>query len=317
VSGFGQLPDRASARERLRAAFDVPDKIGYVLYPVRGIRRKNLGEALLWSAAATDSHRLGLTLPPLNPIERPCYESWKRLAGECGLPFLFEVGGTRGLSLGDNLAAADLVISTSVAEGFGMVFLETWLAGRCLVGRDLPEITADFVRAGLRLDGLAPELVVPLDWVGRAEYQRALQQAYFHVLDAYGRPHPSASDFARAADELVSDGLLDFARCSARLQGIVISQVVSNAAWRERLLELNPGMRGGLAGNPTPTADLVQRNATAVRRAYSLESSGQRLRGLYQQVLASPRRTPQVLEHGSAVLDAFLGLARLHPIRIE
>ena len=38
--------------------------------------------------------------------------------------------------------------ATSLAEGFGMVFLESWLAECPLLGRDLPEITRDFVEAG-------------------------------------------------------------------------------------------------------------------------------------------------------------------------
>ena len=170
VCDFVGLPDRPTARSRLCSQWGVDEGDRYVVYPVRGIRRKNLGELLLWAAAHPQGTRFAISLPPINPREQPRYASWRQLAGELRLPVLFEVGGAGGLDLGDHLAAADAAISTSVAEGFGMVFLETWLAGLPLIGRDLPEITADFMAAGLRWDGLAPALNVPLDWVGRQEF---------------------------------------------------------------------------------------------------------------------------------------------------
>ena len=64
------------------------------------------------------------------------------------------MGAPGGLEFFENLAAADAVATTSLAEGFGMVFLEAWLAGRPLVGRDLPswglpakpQLTERFIR---------------------------------------------------------------------------------------------------------------------------------------------------------------------------
>ncbi len=318
VSDFYDLPDRDTARDRLQRVFGLARDIRYLVYPVRGIRRKNLGEALLWSAAADRrAVRLALTLPPLNPVEVPRYQFWKNLALQCHLPFLFEVGAEGGMSFGENLVAADGLITTSVAEGFGMVFLESWLAGRTLVGRDLPEITADFVAAGVDLGRLAPQLVVPLDWVGREAFAEDLGDAYRRVLFAYNRPLPSSDEFCRQAAELVQGGLLDFARLSPRLQGIVIEQVASSRSHRQRLLELNPAMIAGLAGEPDDALDRVERNASAVRRSFSLESSGQRLRQVYRQILVSPREELTHLEHGSKILDSFLGLSRLYPLRID
>ena len=86
----------------------------------------------------------------------------------------------------DNNAAADLLLTTCVAEGFGMVFLEAWLAGRNLVGRDLPEITADFVEAGIQLDSLFARLPVPIDWVGKDNLLESLVQSLTHLRLNYG-----------------------------------------------------------------------------------------------------------------------------------
>ena len=42
------------------------------------------------------------------------------------------------------VAHAKAIVSTSVAEGFGLGFLEPWIFGKGLCGRDIPEITSDF-----------------------------------------------------------------------------------------------------------------------------------------------------------------------------
>jgi len=40
---------------------------------------------------------LGVTLPPLNPLERPSYDRWKALAASLALPIVFEIGGQGGV----------------------------------------------------------------------------------------------------------------------------------------------------------------------------------------------------------------------------
>ena len=91
VEDHGSSEGRGEARRRLAASVGVPSTGGFVLYPVRGIRRKNLAEALLWSALAGEDVHFGFTLPPLNPAERPRYEHWKRLARRFGLRCHFEL----------------------------------------------------------------------------------------------------------------------------------------------------------------------------------------------------------------------------------
>ena len=143
----------------------------------------------------------------------------KAAAGELRLPCHFELGTLPGLTLTDLLAAADLILTTSVAEGFGMVFLESWLAGRPLVGRDLPEISADFVAAGMRLNGLRPRLSVPLEWVNRRTFSETLTSLYASCLQSFGHSAADSATVAAQVKELVSDGTVDFAmldpRCKA------------------------------------------------------------------------------------------------------
>ncbi|MCH7988084.1 MAG: hypothetical protein IID46_02915, partial [Planctomycetes bacterium] len=140
VPASEEKPDKEHARRKLHDRCNISRDQQYVLYPVRGIRRKNLGEALLWSLLAGNSTVVGITLAPINPAEQARYTGWKNLAAELDLPCRFETGEEQGLGFAENLAAADLILTTSVAEGFGMVFLESWLSDCHLAGRNLPEV---------------------------------------------------------------------------------------------------------------------------------------------------------------------------------
>ena len=92
-----RLPDQAIARRKLDPALSPARRV--VLYPVRGIRRKNIGELLLWAAVFGDTTSFVLSLAPANPDERPMYEQFVRLARELSLPVYFDTGAAGGLSL--------------------------------------------------------------------------------------------------------------------------------------------------------------------------------------------------------------------------
>jgi hypothetical protein len=318
VADIGPLPPRDEARAKLADRFGISLNHRFVLYPVRGIRRKNLGEALLWSVLANRETSFGLTLPPLNPIEQPSYLGWKELAASLGLPWVFEVGAPGGLAYGENLAAADAILTTSVAEGFGLVFLEAWLTGNPLIGRDLPEITADFVGAGLRFPGLGASLRIPIEWLKEQDLLAEIAVAYQQVLAAYGRTLPSLDDLRQGLDELIQNNLVDFAVCGTATQRQVIEQVAGDASRRDRLLRINPCVRDALDARDIDVA-LIRRNAEIVRESYSLAQSGNRLLDIYHRVAASPRDSEPkaVVAAAGRILERFLRLSRFHPLRVE
>jgi glycosyltransferase involved in cell wall biosynthesis len=318
VAGFGQLPPREEAKSKLRGRLGTAAGGRLVLYPVRGIRRKNVGELLLCAAAAEPDTVFGITQPPLNPLERPRYESWKRLASNLTLPCLFELGRLSGVTFADNMAAADAIITSSVAEGFGMVFLEAWLARRILVGRDLPEISADFLQAGVQLPTLYNRLAIPLSWVEKEAFFDSMLAAYGQVLAAFGRPMPPAGKINGELESLITDGNVDFAYLDSELQGGVIRRVREDAAKRDALLDLNPRLAGYLDESGEGTRRLIDANQYAVRQAFSLQSAGQQLHKLYRAALESPRSDRvEPPASGENILASFLSLSRLHPLRIE
>ncbi len=314
VPPMDRLPSKSDARGRLAERFDVAEHQRFVLYPVRCIRRKNVGEALLYAALAPPDTVIGLTLPPLNPDEVPIYETWKKLAEELDLPCRFETGAPGGLSFAENLAAADLILTTSLAEGFGMVFLEAWLAGHCLLGRDLPEITRDFTELGLRFDWLRPRLVVPVEWVGIDTFQQMIIQAYGRTLDAYGRDEPE--DLTAQSESRTEGGLVDFGDLDETLQQQVLRIVCRDGKNRRRVLLDNPRLEQALSPRGEQDHEAIAQNAEIIRQHFSCVPSGRRLLDLYRRVLSSPqKRHTEPLSGAPRILDQFLAFGRFRPIR--
>ncbi len=319
VVASGTLPAHEEAKQQFAGRFDVDPDRPLLVYPVRGIRRKNLGEMLLLSTMTGQQATLAVTLAPLNPTERASYDAWHRLADELALSCRFDVGSDTGLPYLDNLAAADQLLTTSVAEGFGMVFLETWLNGRSLVGRDLLEITADFTGAGVRFERLYEELRIPLEVIGgRDPLFAALQELYEGLYSAYQFPAAPDNACRASLEPLLTDDAVDFAACPVALQERAIRAAHTSAVVRQQMHDLNPGLRDALTANSESQQPLIEHNANVVRDKYSLARCAERLHALYGKVLASPRAA-QVAAPAKpgGVLFSFLNSARMCPVRFE
>ena len=277
VFASGSLPDHSKALSRFRQTHGLGDEQQVVLYPVRGIRRKNLGEMLLWAALADERHVFALTLPATSEAELPGFRRWVQLAQELQLPVLWDVGLADGLTYLDNLAAAHRLLTTSVAEGFGLVFLESWLNGRPLIGRDLPEITADFVDNGVDLSRLSDRLSVPIDWIDKDTYIRRCLSELGKLSSTYGQELPSAE---RVLRDSVEHGEVDFAALGIADQADVIRRVTGDREAARELLNRNPFIEESLQDDDG-WSDLIERNATAVRTAYSYSETAARLEKVY------------------------------------
>ncbi len=316
VPDSNDLPPRAEVRAKLAERLQVPINARFVLYPVRCIRRKNVGEVLLMAAVAPSEVVFGLSLAPLNPAEASHYERWKRLAEELHLRCRFEVGGPGGLTFHENLAAADAIVTTSVAEGFGMATLEAWMAGCPLVGRDLPEINADFLAAGIRLNGLSPRFDIPVDWIGREAFRDRFAAAYRWTVGGFGLHAPD--DLAEQIDSKIVTGEVDFADLDVELQEQVIRTVCDDPARAVELLDRNRWLAGALGATREGAAEQIATNAATIRATYSLQPSGQRLLAVYDQVSAAPRdHALKPLKNPQALIAQYLTLARFRPLRIR
>jgi glycosyltransferase involved in cell wall biosynthesis len=307
-----QKPDKEHARRKLHDRCNISRDQQYVLYPVRGIRRKNLGEALLWSLLAGNSTVVGITLAPMNPAEQVHYTRWKNLAAELDISCRFETGEEQGLEFAENLAAADLILTTSVAEGFGMVFLESWLSDRHLAGRNLPEITSDFVSAGMQFRTTYDRLNIPIDWVGRDEFSELFQTHYNRIRHDYDLSPVPCEELQTVLDEKIQENLVDFADLDEPLQEKVIRKVAGHSNARHALRELNPSL-----SNAADTgSESITENKRRIEQTYSLKPSGLRLQNVLQTVATSSRGDLETgLINSSKILQSFLDPTRFRLIR--
>ncbi len=278
------------------------------LYPTRAIRRKNLGEFLLWSAVAGPGHRFATTMGPENPRERPRYEAWKRLAAELGLPVEFELSRRPGQSFEELLSQASALVTTSVAEGFGLAFLEPWLAGRPVCGRDLPEITDEFRDEGVRLPLLYHRLGVPVEWLGQGRIRDRARAGLERSLEAYGR-RPAPDSLARLLEVWIQDDRVDFGRLDEEMQEIVLRRV---AADRQEARYLDPTF----LPDPAACREDIAHNREILDTRYSLEGYGTRLMQVYR-ALAGTTATELDQLDGEILLNRFLAPERLTLLRVD
>lgn len=147
----------------------------FLFYPIRTIRRKNVLEALLLCVLLERETNLLITLPGISASERRYSDLVEVLFSDRLCAGLWGIGTElerQGVNLDDLAAASDLVLSTSVQEGFGYLFINSLLWSLPLAARDLDI-----------LEGLKKELF--------QDYP-----AYFY--DTLRVPVPDSADLAEA-----------------------------------------------------------------------------------------------------------------------
>jgi len=275
------------------------------LYPTRAIRRKNIGEFLLWAAMAGPEDFFATSLAPENPREQAGYRSWVRLANELKLPVKFDLASQTSASFTALLRSAHCIVTTSITEGFGMAFLEPWLLERPVTGRDLPEITTDFIRAGVDLSALYARLEIPVEWIGERVLRAAVEQGLRSWWDHYQLAEPDEEALERAWRAWVVEGRVDFGRLDEAMQGWLIRHLAGSSEARQ---ELTPRLR-------IPPHETLAHNRETVTRVFDEHLFGDRLCAAYQRLLASPCSAVGTLD-SATVLDRFLQPERLYLLRL-
>jgi len=269
------------------------------LYPARAIRRKNIGEFLIHAAVGDSDDVYGITMAPKNPFQRPVYDRWVQFADEMKLPVRFGLGDQYGFA--DLYNRADAIVSTSVAEGFGLAFLEPWLMDKPLAGRDLPEVTGGLKQFGLELSALYGKLEIPIDWIGRERFVQTIETELEKYMAACGR-QSSPADVEAAVSSAISGDRVDAGCLNEQMQEQVI-----------RKLCQNPAMRTELAALQIDSAPIAS-NRTCVETRFGRDDYVKRLLETYDLVLSSPSGKCEHL-NGESLLDSYTDPARFSLIR--
>lgn len=275
---------------------------GPILYPVRAIRRKNIGEAILLKLFSPDDVPLMITQPPNSQRDKPSYAAWQNLCAQHRLPVVFEAGLKHRFQR--LMADCRYVITTSITEGFGFTFLESWTAGKALWGRLLSDICQDFSSQGVNLNHLYNHLMVPLELLDAQQLKK--------MWCGYLRKSATHYDFPLSDDAIDSrwqtvtqNSVIDFSLLEESFQQVVLNTIIRDPQAQKALETLNPFLNQ--PGPPVDSSRLIADNRAAVRRHFSLEAYEQRLLTIYQVVLENP--IEQSIDK-SVLLDFFMAAQR-------
>ncbi len=164
--------------------------VRFILYPVRCVRRKNVEEAIFFicflnklaNGYGSKHHghiegkfHLLISLKPESGDDADYTKQLLNFIKKHQLPVSIGFNDLIALeremdhqnptiikrySVGDIIRAADLIITTSVLEGFGFAYLEPWILDRAVIGRSIPFLTPDFQSKGMKLGHLYNVLIV-------------------------------------------------------------------------------------------------------------------------------------------------------------
>jgi glycosyltransferase involved in cell wall biosynthesis len=153
-----KMPTSKESKRRVKDILGLCGDKLLITYPVRVIRRKNIGEYILFSELFKEEADFIVTLPPQNPIEVEIYRKWVAFCNENNMNIIFEAG--LKVDFEDVICGSDLCFTTSVMEGFGMVFMEPWLMNTPVAGRDIEYVTKDLKKSGIVFPFLYKSLII-------------------------------------------------------------------------------------------------------------------------------------------------------------
>lgn len=172
-----KLPNGRRANElknKIIEKYNLKEDIGFIYYPVRIVSRKNIEEAIFLTCII--NYHLNkdyyLVVSLKTKEEESYYRKLKRFVEKNNLPVILGIEDMVGIrrvfknnklvkyGVGDAYRMSDKVITTSILEGFGLVFIESWFFDKCLIGRDIQDKTRGFKANGINLEHLYTALFI-------------------------------------------------------------------------------------------------------------------------------------------------------------
>ncbi len=257
-----------------------PSRDNEILYPVRAIRRKNIGEALLLSLYFEESPTLSITLPPNSLADMAAYEGWKYFSERHKMNIRFESGLHNEFE--QLVSRARFLLTTSITEGFGYTFLEAWTAGKLVWGRNLADITLDFTRKGVCLEHLYRHLLVPLIWMDHQLFFTRWKNCILENGTSFGLCFEE-KDIDHAVKKIINAGLVDFGLLDEFFQKQILHALLAEPSKKDRLAEINPFLKS--PANPVSAHELINHNRQKILDTFNVGIYREDLLKTYQAVL--------------------------------
>lgn len=255
----------------------------FVVYPIRAIRRKNIGEAILLSLYFDARERLSITLPPNSAADMVSYEAWKAFCVDHQLPVEFDQGLDTPFET--IVCSARYVLTTSITEGFGFSFLEPWLYHKFVSGRKLDDICNDFEIRGIHLDHMYSRLMVPLEGFDANGFHGRWNRMILNSAREFDL-RIDAMQIRRTFEAITEGGFIDFGLLAEPYQKQVLHYLMSSKTHLQNLLARNPLLSEVSHG--TDQKNRIETNRNAIVRSYNMDLYRQTLLNLYAQVATTP-----------------------------
>ena len=206
----------------------------FMIYPVRTIRRKNVLEAGLLARCSRTTVNLLVTLPGVSETEK----GYSDLVDDCFNSELIPGASQAGVKAAENgiifmdlIEAGKLIISSSVQEGFGYLFINSLQWGKPLFARDM-EIIDGFRDIFKEKDShFYNEVKIPLRKslreILRKEYHRKIEEIE-NLLD-----NRIISTLNQNIKQMLQMGTIDFSYLSPSMQRDFLKDLVDPGLLRD------------------------------------------------------------------------------------
>jgi len=237
--------EETNPAETKNALEELSNNPGYIsgapilLYPVRAIRRKNILESALFARILLQPANLIVTLPGTSTREKPYSDVIEKAYKEGIIPGAWcpEASSDARLGYAHLISSCDAIISTSVQEGFGYLFLNSLLWRKPLLARYLDildgmlELFGDYPRrfwTDFRIPA-TPELIERT----KTAYSSKIKQMQSSI------PEKALKSVVTAASKLATGGGIDVSYLSVEDQLDALKLAREDRAWLDRTRNLN------------------------------------------------------------------------------
>lgn len=192
-------------------------------YPVRLISRKNIFEAIVFTCIVCDA-TLFAGPGGKGPVDTERFDVIQNFIKKNRLSVLFNAGDavTKVLPgaidpVSELLTMCDMVVSSSIAEGFGYSLYEPWIYGKSVIARK----PAGFVTPdGWNDSVFYSRFPVPEEWVSLDELERAYRAQYY-------RCYKKELSW-NIKENLCQDSTVDFGALNEKMQMQIVEAVLND-----------------------------------------------------------------------------------------
>ena len=295
---------------------ETPKTAPLLLCPARGIRRKNIGELILLTQLAPKGTRAAITLAPENPQSLAIHERWKSFCGVNQVPVEFAVVDriapttNSDASFESWISHATHIVTCSISEGFGLVFLESLAYHKPLIGRKLPHISDDLAKHGIDHGKLYEKILIPADWIPHAMLGEHVKKSFTRLWQSWNR-EASADECESVTTSMEHDGFLDFGNLPEALQETIIEKLLDPDHHAIPQLLINGRTRPLKAWIEDSLTQNHQTQAPQVPEAFTIAAHGKQTTAIHAMMMTQNPSPPSALDPND-ILETFLVAEEFH-----